>query len=108
MSEIADKMNKFSNRLKYFEPNSLTSYREDRINEKMHNHLEFNHFIGNKKALFYNLKQFYQLRKKNPFEVIPLTFHIKEGVQDSEYAKFTKEFKKIQNEKYRKRKAEDQ
>jgi hypothetical protein len=39
--------------------------------------------------------------------VIPLTFHIKEGVQDSEYAKFTKEFKKIQNEKYRKRKAED-
>jgi hypothetical protein len=59
MSEIADKMNKFSNRLKYFEPNSLTSYREDRINEKMHNHLEFNHFIGNKKALFYNLKQFY-------------------------------------------------
>jgi hypothetical protein len=67
--------------------------------------LEFNHFIGNKKALFYNLKRYYELRKKNAFEFIPLTFHIKEGTNDPEYVKFTKEFKKIQNEKYKKKKS---
>jgi tubulin---tyrosine ligase len=48
----------------------------------MHNHLEFNHFIGNKKALFYNLKQYYDLLHKDVFEIIPLTYHIKEGMSD--------------------------
>lgn len=78
--------------------------REDKSQEMMHNHLQYNHFIGNKKALYYNLKRYYELRKKNVFEIIPLTFHIKEGVNDPEYIRFTKEFKKIQSDKYRKKK----
>lgn len=42
------------------------------------------------------------------FEIIPLTFHIKEGVNDPEYMRFTKEFKKIQSEKYRKKKVTEE
>lgn len=61
----------------------------------MHNHLEFNHYIGNKKALYYNLKRYYELRSKNVFEVIPLTFHIRSGVADAEFTKFAKEFKRL-------------
>ena len=56
----------------------------------MHNHLEYNYFIGNKKAMFYNLKQYYDLQKKNVFDIIPLTFHIKSGVTDPQYDLFTK------------------
>ena len=38
--------------------------------------------MGNKKALFYNLKRYYDLQKKNVFKIIPLTFHIKDGIND--------------------------
>jgi hypothetical protein len=51
----------------------------------IHNHLECNYFIGNKKALFYNLRQYYTLLNKNVFDYLPLTFHIKKGVDDREY-----------------------
>jgi tubulin monoglycylase TTLL3/8 len=61
----------------------------------MHNHLEYNYFIGNKKAMFYNLKQYYDLQKKDVFDIIPLTYHIKSGVTDPQYELFTKEFKRI-------------
>jgi hypothetical protein len=43
----------------------------------MHNHLEDNFHLSNKKALFYNITNYMQLLKKNPFEHIPMTFHIK-------------------------------
>lgn len=61
----------------------------------MHNHLEFNHFIGNKKALFYNLRAYYKLINKNVFEIIPLTFHIKNNPKDIQYQQFMSEFKKF-------------
>jgi hypothetical protein len=48
----------------------------------MHNHLEQNYFIGNKKALYYNMKKFYQLQGLNVFEALPLTFHIIKGIDD--------------------------
>ena len=62
----------------------------------MHNHFEFNHFIGNKKALFYNLRYYYQLIDKDVYDIIPLTFHIRNGVKDPEYAKFLKYYKAIE------------
>ena len=34
------------------------------------------------------MKKYYELHDKNPFEFIPLTFHISKGVDDPEYAKF--------------------
>lgn len=65
----------------------------------MHNHLECNYFIGNKKALFYNLKQYYDLLGKNVFDIIPLTYHIKHGTTDPQYEAFTKEFKRLAKER---------
>ena len=54
----------------------------------MHNHLENNFFLGNKKALFYNLKEYYELIGENVFDYVPLTFHIKKGMKDPEYKRF--------------------
>jgi tubulin--tyrosine ligase len=42
----------------------------------MHNHLECNYNLSNKKALFYNLSNYMRLLDKDPFTIIPLTFHI--------------------------------
>lgn len=54
---------------------------------KLHNHFEFNWNITNKKALYYNLKRFYLATKQDPFEFIPLTFHVQaEG--DAEWQRF--------------------
>ena len=43
---------------------------------KMHNHVTNNWNLSNKKALFMNLKIFYEAQKANPFEYIPMTFHV--------------------------------
>jgi tubulin--tyrosine ligase len=61
---------------------------ENSIKLKMHNHLQCNFFLGNKKALFYSIKKYYELLKINPFTKIPLTFHVKEGLEDPEFERF--------------------
>lgn len=53
---------------------------EDSKAMKVHNHLERNYFLGNKKALFYSMRKYYTLLGKNPFANIPLTFHISNGL----------------------------
>ena len=60
-------------------------YIEDSKNLKIHNHLECNYYLGNKKALFYSLRKYYTLLGKNVFDYIPLTFHISKGLEDPEY-----------------------
>ena len=45
---------------------------------KVHNHLEFNWNLTNKKALYYNMKSYYEAMEEDPFANIPLTFHIKQ------------------------------
>jgi hypothetical protein len=62
----------------------------------MSNHLEYHIHLSNKKALYYNMKTYYESLDLNPFDYIPLTFHIKDGVDSEEFAKFTEEFKKIE------------
>lgn len=58
---------------------------------RVHNHFEFNWNITNKKALYYNMKKFYQAIKVDPFEFIPLTFHVQtEG--DAEWVRFEQYF----------------
>jgi len=47
---------------------------------KVQNHLQSNFYIGNKKALFYNMRKYLSLKGVHPFTVIPLTFHISKGV----------------------------
>jgi tubulin monoglycylase TTLL3/8 len=52
--------------------------------------------LGNKKALFYNLREYYSLLDENVYQYIPLTFHIKKGTKDPEYAKFVDYYKRRQ------------
>lgn len=52
---------------------------------KSQNHLEKNFQITNKKALFYNISFYYKQMDKNPFDYIPLTFHIQKGSKDLEF-----------------------
>lgn len=62
----------------------------------MHNHFTSNFHLGNKKALFYNLKEYYELTGGNLFKAIPLTFHIKKGTKDPQYKRLLAYYKKRQ------------
>lgn len=52
---------------------------------KMHNHFKNNYIIGNKKALFYTMKNYYTNNQINPFDYLPLTFHIVKGPEDPSF-----------------------
>lgn len=52
------------------------------------NHLEGHVHLSNKKALYYNMKTYYESLGENPFNYLPLTFHIKEGIQSEEFSNF--------------------
>jgi hypothetical protein len=62
---------------------------------RMYNKLENNFHLSNKCALFYNMKRYYEAIGRNPFDVIPLTFHIRNGTEDTEFSKFMEFFKEI-------------
>jgi len=49
-------------------------------NCKRHNHMDKNFHLSNKKALFYNFKSYCESINEDPFQYIPLTFHIINGV----------------------------
>jgi len=49
---------------------------------KIHNHFINNFIIGNKKALFQTMSEYYGKTNKNVFDYLPLTFHIKQGLGD--------------------------
>lgn len=57
---------------------------------KMQNHLKNNYVIGNKKTLFKTMCQYYQSNNLDPFDFIPLTFHIVEGREDPQFLAFQK------------------
>ena len=65
---------------------------------KTHNKLESNHHLANKKALFINMKLYYECMGLNPFDYIPLTFHIKDGELDPEFQRFTDLYAQVANE----------
>lgn len=50
--------------------------------------MEGNFHLSNKKAIFYNMKVYYEAIKESPFDYLPLTFHIKDGMQDLSWHKF--------------------
>ena len=56
-------------------------------------HMENNFHLSNKKALYYNMKIYYESIGLDWFRVLPLTFHVKEGVNDKEFIKFSDVFK---------------
>ncbi|EGR29568.1 tubulin-tyrosine ligase family protein, putative [Ichthyophthirius multifiliis] len=69
-----------------------------KINQKkaqkinLHNHLENNFLLANKKNLLKTLKKFYSLKQENPFDFIPLSFCIKNGQKKNEFQSFQKYF----------------
>ena len=52
------------------------------------NHQENNFHLSNKKAIYYNMKVYYEAINQNTFDVLPLTYHIKDGLADREFSKF--------------------
>lgn len=64
----------------------------------MYAKLENNFHLSNKCALFYNMKRYYEALGRDPFEVLPLTFHIRKGTEDNEYTKFLKYYTGIELE----------
>lgn len=56
------------------------------------NHQENNFHLSNKKAIYYNMKIYYESLGLNPFDFIPLTYHIKEGENDREFQKFVETY----------------
>ena len=53
--------------------------------------------LSNKKAFFMNMKFFYEAVGKNPFDALPVTFHIKSGLDDPEFQRFTQFFGEAQD-----------
>lgn len=51
-------------------------------NVRIQNHLSQNFVIGNKKALLYTMRQYYENSGMDVFDYLPLSFHIVKGTED--------------------------
>lgn len=52
---------------------------------KLANKIEDNYHLCNKKALFVNMKNYYEAIGEDPFDSLPVTFHVKEGLDDPNF-----------------------
>lgn len=66
----------------------------DHSRNKLYNKLEANFNLSSKKWLFINMKNYYSNLGQDVFDVIPLTFHIKNGENDPEFLNFKTYFGK--------------
>ena len=64
---------------------------------KIYNRLEGNFNLTSKKALFLNMRLYYDAIKEDVFNTVPLTFHIKGSASDPEYKVFDKYFNELKN-----------
>jgi len=55
---------------------------------KLANKIENNYHLCNKKALFVNMKNYYEAIGEDPFDSLPVTFHIKDGLDDPNFLAF--------------------
>jgi hypothetical protein len=60
--------------------------------------MEANYHLSNKYALFYNMSRYYRSINRDPFDVLPLTFHIKQGTKDHTFYEFLKAFRKFEEQ----------
>jgi len=63
---------------------------------KIYNKIEDNYHLSNKKALFINMKSYYEAVGEDPFLSLPVTFHVKAGLQDPEFSIFKKYYDNFQ------------
>ena len=54
--------------------------------------------MNNKKALFLNMKNYYEAMDMDVFGNIPLTFHVKTGLDDPEFARFKSYYYKCEED----------
>lgn len=66
---------------------------------KIYNKLEDNYHLSNKKALFINMRSYYSAIGADPFTALPVTFHIKEGLEDPEFVSFKSYYDNFVNDK---------
>jgi hypothetical protein len=57
--------------------------------------MDANFHLSNKKALFWNMTNYYKRLNKDPFQNLPLTFHIENGLDDPEFQNFKNYFTSI-------------
>jgi hypothetical protein len=76
--------------LKVVDNNPNASWKDEKF--RIYSKLEDNFHLSNKKALFFNMTQYYKLLGRDPFEVLPLTFHIENGLNDHEFEIFRQYF----------------
>lgn len=62
---------------------------------KVYNRIERNYELCSKKRLFSNMVNYYKSINKDPFEYIPLTFHITHGARDPNFLAFKNKFREI-------------
>lgn len=65
---------------------------------KLTNHLPQQHQLSNKKSLFQNLHAYYKFKDLNPFDFIPVTFHLASSTSDPEFQRFV-DYAESQNKK---------
>ena len=75
--------------------NALTA---DPLAVKIYNKIECNKELSSKKRLFLNMSSYYKSLGENPFKYLPLSFHIVDGIRDSNFKDFIKHFRDFQKE----------
>lgn len=68
------------------------------MDTRLYNKIEDNFHVNNKKALFLNMKNYYEAMGSDVFENIPLTFHVKTGLDDPEFQRFKQYYFKYEEE----------
>lgn len=62
----------------------------------MYAKMENNYHLSNKKAIYYNMKVYYEAIGKEYYNYCPLTFHIKDGLNDPQFLKFEQLYNDLQ------------
>lgn len=75
---------------------------------KLYNKLEDNFHLSNKKAMFLNIRLYYEAMGKDVFNAVPMTFHIKEGLEDVEFSRFKTFYMKEEEEVKKQKSAKTQ
>lgn len=63
---------------------------------KIYNKLEGNSELASKKKLFHNMFSYYKSIGKDPFTVIPLTYHMTNGCKDPSFLQFCNKYTEIE------------
>ena len=66
--------------------------------QRLHNKLEFNYCLTNKKGLYQTMKRFYESRNENIFDNLPVTFNV-ESTGCEEFSKFLQVFNNFEAKK---------